>query len=89
MIEAVGTKLVVAKTEREQRSAGGIFITNQQDPSPRARILSIGSEAGEKAPQLQIGDDLIIAWVNTAEVKSGDQTVYIVDLSSVYGVDRG
>jgi co-chaperonin GroES (HSP10) len=89
MIEAIGTKLLVKRVEREQRSSGGIFITNQQDPSPRAEVVSIGLEAKEKAPQIEPGNQLIIAWANTAEIKDGDQSLYIVDLSSVYGVDHG
>lgn len=85
MLKAVGTKLVVEKIEREQQTAGGIFITNQQDPQPLAQILSIGSQV---KIDVCIGDKISLSWANTAQQPYQGKTYYIVDESGIYAVEK-
>jgi chaperonin GroES len=85
MLKAIGTKLVVEKIEREQKTAGGIFITNQQDPQPLAQILSIGSQV---KIDVCIGDRISLSWANTAQQPYQGKTYYIVDETGIYAVER-
>ena len=86
MINAIGTKLVIEKIEVEQTSQFGIVLSNATDPNPKARIISVGSEVLVKEPTLIPGTDIIVEWRNTAVVKDQGKDFYVVDLSSVYGV---
>jgi co-chaperonin GroES (HSP10) len=85
MLKAVGTKLVIERVEREQKSAGGIFITNQADPNPLAKIISIGSQV---KIDVCIGDQASISWTNTAPQPYQGKTYYIVDETGVFAVEK-
>jgi len=85
MLKAVGTKLVVERVEREQKSAGGIFITNQADPNPMARIVSIGSQV---KIDVCAGDQVSISWNNTAPQPYQGKTYYIVDETGIFAVEN-
>ena len=81
----MGTKLIVERVEREQQTAGGIFITNQADPNPLAQILSIGSQV---KIDVCIGDRVSLSWNNTAAQPYNGKTYYIVDESGVFAVEK-
>jgi co-chaperonin GroES (HSP10) len=85
MIEAVGTKLVIQKIEREQKTAGGIFITNQQDPQPLAVVLSRGDDVTIK---VAVGDKIAVLWASTAQQPYKGKTYHIVDQTGVVAVER-
>jgi chaperonin GroES len=85
MLKAVGTKLVIERIEREQKSAGGIFITNQADPNPLAKIVSIGSQV---KIDVCVGDQVSISWNNTAQQPYQGKTYYIVDESGIFAVEN-
>ena len=83
MIQALGTKLVVTRTEREQATSSGIIISNQQDNNPPACIVSQGADVTLKC---EPGDSVVISWPSTAEAKHEGMTYYIVDQTGVFGV---
>jgi co-chaperonin GroES (HSP10) len=85
MLKAVGTKLVVEKIERDQQTASGIFITNQQDPNPLARIISIGSQV---KIDVCVGDRVSVSWANTAPQPYNGKTYYIADETGVFAVEK-
>ena len=85
MLKAVGTKLIVERVEREQTSAGGIYITNQADPNPLAQVLSIGSQV---KIDVCVGDRASISWNNTAPQPYLGKTYYIVDETGVFAVEN-
>jgi co-chaperonin GroES (HSP10) len=85
MLKAMGTKLIVERIEREQKSAGGIFITNQADPNPLARVVSIGSQV---KIDVCIGDQASISWNNTAQQPYQGKTYYIVDETGIFAVEK-
>jgi co-chaperonin GroES (HSP10) len=85
MLKAVGTKLVVERIERDQTSAGGIFLTNQADPNPLAQVLSIGSQV---KIDVCIGDRVSVSWNNTAPQPYQGKTYYIVDETGVFAVEN-
>lgn len=84
MLKAVGTKLIVERVEREQTSAGGIFITNQADPNPLARVISIGTQV---KIDVCAGDQVSISWNNTAQQPYQGKTYYIVDETGIFAVE--
>jgi co-chaperonin GroES (HSP10) len=85
MLQAVGTKLIVERVEREQTSAGGIFISNQAEPNPMAQVLSIGSQV---KIDVCMGDRVSISWNNTAPQPYNGKTYYIVDETGVFAVEN-
>jgi co-chaperonin GroES (HSP10) len=84
-LQAMGTKLIVERVEREQKSAGGIFITNQADPNPLAQIISIGSQV---KIDVCIGDRVSLSWTNTANQPYNGKTYYIVDETGIFAVEK-
>jgi len=88
MLEALGSKLIVKRVEREQTTALGIVLTNSQDPNPRAEVVSIGPKLAELHPALEVGDHLAIEWTQTAQIQDQGKTYYILDASSVYAKER-
>ena len=85
MLNALGTKLIVERVEREQKSAGGIFITNQSDPNPLASVLSIGSQV---KIDVCIGDRVSLSWANTAVQPYNGKNYHVVDESGIFAVER-
>jgi co-chaperonin GroES (HSP10) len=85
MLKAVGTKLVVERIERDQQTASGIFITNQQEPQPLAQVISIGSQV---KIDVCVGDRASISWNNTAQQPYQGKTYYVVDETGVFAVER-
>jgi co-chaperonin GroES (HSP10) len=85
MLKAVGTKLVVERVERDQQTSSGIFITNQADPNPMARVLSIGSQVKIDVCQ---GDRVSLSWNNTANQPYQGKTYYIVDETGIFAVEK-
>jgi len=87
-LQALGTKLVLKKIEKEQTSASGIVLSNSQDPNPRAYVLSIGQDAKKKLPTLRASDLVCVEWSQTAPVKDQGSTFYIADWNSIYAVEK-
>jgi co-chaperonin GroES (HSP10) len=85
MLKAVGTKLVVERVERDQQTASGIFITNQADPNPLARVVSIGSQV---KIDVGIGDRVSLSWNNTAPQPYQGKTYHVVDETGVFAVEK-
>jgi co-chaperonin GroES (HSP10) len=77
-VQAIGTKVVVKRLSQEQKSPGGLILSNTEDPNPLSEVISIGSDI--KSPQFEIGDKLYIAWSHT--VKIGDY--FIVDFTNIF-----
>lgn len=81
----MGTKLVIERVEREQQTAGGIFITNQADPNPLAVVLSKGDDVTIKVNE---GDKIAVLWGNTATQPYNGKNYYIVDQTGVTAVEK-
>jgi co-chaperonin GroES (HSP10) len=86
-MRAVGTKLVLTRIQQEQRSQSGIILANQEDPNPPALIMSIGSEAKSKYPELAEGQEITVEWQNCAKVIRNGKTFWIADAQSVYAIE--
>jgi co-chaperonin GroES (HSP10) len=87
-MRATGTKLVITKIEVEQKSASGIIFTNQQDPNPSAKILSVGPSVKEKNPELEEGQTITVEWQHCVKVIRQGVTYYIADAQSVYAIEE-
>ena len=85
MLNALGTKLVIERVEQDQTTAGGIIVTNQQDPNPMARVLSIGDQVKVK---VVVGDVVAVSWNNTATQKYKGKTYYIADETGIFAVEK-
>jgi len=85
LVEAVGTKVIVSKQQQENTTAGGIVLSVEKD-MPVATLLSIGEEAQTKAPNLKEGQQLFVEWRNSMKLEHKGKTVYVLDVSSVYGI---
>jgi co-chaperonin GroES (HSP10) len=81
-LQALGTKLVIERVEQDQTTAGGIIVTNQQDPNPMATIISKGDDVKIK---VEVGDQVSVSWNNTAQQKYRGKTYYIVDETGCFG----
>ena len=84
-LQAVGTKLVVERVEQDQTSAGGIIVTNLQDPNPLAHVLSIGDQV---KITVSVGDKVAVSWANTAQQRSQGKTYYIADETGIFAVEK-
>ena len=82
MLKALGTKLVIERVEQDQTSAGGIIVTNQQDPNPLATIISKGDDVKIRVDE---GDVIAVSWNNTAPQRYKGKTYYIVDETGCFG----
>jgi co-chaperonin GroES (HSP10) len=85
MLKAVGTKLVLERVERDQQTASGIFITNQADPNPLAKVISIGQQV---KIDVCIGDSVSVSWANTAQQPYNGKTYYVADETGIFAVER-
>jgi co-chaperonin GroES (HSP10) len=81
-LQALGTKLIIERVEQDQTTAGGIIVSNQQDPNPMATILSKGDDVKVK---VEVGDTVSVSWNNTANQKYKGHTYYIVDETGIFG----
>ena len=81
-LQALGTKLIIERVEQDQTTAGGIIVSNQQDPNPMAIILSKGDDVKVK---VEVGDTVSVSWNNTANQRYQGKTYYIVDETGLFG----
>jgi co-chaperonin GroES (HSP10) len=87
MIEAVGTKIIVEKLQKENTSVGGIVLT-MEDNNPLGKILSIGSDVKTKTPELELGQEVYVEWRNSLKLEQNGKSYYVLDNSSVYGISK-
>jgi chaperonin GroES len=85
MLKALGTKLIIERVERQEKTSGGIIISNQQDKTPLAKVISIGDQVKIK---VSVGDSVVVSWANTAQQPSQGTNYYIIDETGVYATEE-
>lgn len=78
-LQATGTRMIIEKLEKENKSLGGILLQTQQE-APRARITSVGDEVKGK---FSVGDELIVDWAKVGHFTFNTIPSYVIDESTV------
>ena len=87
-MKACGTKLILSRLETEQKSTSGIILTNQADPNPSAKILSVGPAVKEKNAELAEGQTVTVEWQHCVKVIRAGVTYYVADAQSIYAIEE-
>jgi co-chaperonin GroES (HSP10) len=78
-LQATGTRMIIEKLEKENKSLGGILLQTQQE-APRARIVSVGDEVKGK---FSVGDELIVDWSKVGHFTFNTIPSFVIDESTV------
>jgi chaperonin GroES len=84
MIKPLGDRIVVRRTEEEQRTKGGIIVPDTAKEKPQqAVVVAVGpgriSEEGKRiAPEVKKGDKVLFGKYSGSEVTMDDQEYLIL-----------
>lgn len=90
-LKPLGDRVVIKQLEAEEKTKGGIILTNQSKEKPQeAEVLAVGPGAtvdGKVVPmQVKVGDRVIYSKYAGTEVKIDGEEVIIVKESDILAV---
>ena len=69
-IKPIGTRVVIKRSEAEEKTQGGILLSSQAKEKPQiAEILAVGPGTKDEPMELSVGDKVIFAKYVGTEVK--------------------
>lgn len=91
-IEPIGDKIVVKRTEAEDKTAGGILLPDSAREKPQeGRVLSVGSgkllsDGSRSVPQVNEGDRVIFTSYAGTEIEVDGSKLLIMSESEILAV---
>jgi chaperonin GroES len=91
-IEPIGDKIVVKRTEADEKTAGGILLPDSAREKPQeGRVLSVGSgkllpDGSRGAPQVNEGDRVIFTSYAGTEIEVDGSKLLIMSESEILAV---
>ena len=91
-IEPIGDKIVIKRTEAEEKTAGGIFLPDSaQDKPQEGRVLSVGTgilnSDGERVPfQVTDGDRVIFSSYAGTEIEIDGEQLLIMTEADILAI---
>ena len=83
-INPLGARVVIKKTEAEEKTASGIVLTGQAKEQPQiAEVVAVGPGTEDEKMELVVGDMVIFAQYAGTTVKHKGETVIILDQSAI------
>jgi len=83
MIRATGTRVIVARVERESATNSGIILQGGPTEIPQGRVVSVGPRITCEVK----ADDLVeLDWRGSAEITWSEQKYYVVDESNLLAI---
>lgn len=93
MLKPLGDRIVVKFEEKEQTVGGFVLAGASQEKTKEASVLAVGQgihafNGDLVAPEVAVGDKVLVDAHAGLEVKDGDQTVHIVRESDILAIIR-
>jgi chaperonin GroES len=91
-IEPIGDKIVVKRTEADEKTAGGILLPDSAREKPQeGRVLSVGSgkllpDGSRTTPQVNEGDRVIFTSYAGTEIEVNGSRLLIMSESEILAV---
>ena len=91
-IKPLGDRIVVKRTEAEERTAGGILLPDAAKEKPkRGQVIAVGAgrldEKGERVPmQIKKGNQIVFSAYAGTEVTLGDEEYLVMREEDVLGI---
>jgi chaperonin GroES len=92
-IRPLNDRVVVRRSEEEEKSAGGIILTGSAKEKPnQGEVVAVGPgktlDNGEvKAVSLKVGDKVVFGrYADSNTLNDGDDELIIMNESDIYGV---
>lgn len=91
-IEPIGDKIVIKRTEADEKTAGGILLPDSAREKPQeGRVLSVGSgkllpDGSRAAPQVYEGDRVIFTSYAGIEIEVDGAKLLIMSESEILAV---
>ncbi|BBA91812.1 MULTISPECIES: co-chaperone GroES [Streptococcus] len=91
MLKPLGDRIVVKFEEKEQTVGGFVLAGASQEKTREASVLAVGKgihtfNGDLVAPEVAVGDKVLVDAHAGLEVKDGDQTVHIVRESDILAI---
>jgi chaperonin GroES len=95
-IRPLNDRVVVRRSEEEEKSAGGIILTGSAKENPnQGEVIAVGPgkplDNGQvRAPSVKVGDRVIFGrYADSNTIKDDDGELIIMNESDIYGVIEG
>jgi chaperonin GroES len=95
-IRPLNDRVVVRRSEEEEKSAGGIILTGSAKEKPnQGEVIAVGPgkplDNGQvRAPSVKVGDRVIFGrYADSNTIKDDDGELIIMNESDIYGVIEG
>lgn len=92
MLKPLGNKIILEVTEKEQKTASGIILTDSaKEKSNEGKVVAVGPgklmENGERAAmQVQVGDHIVYSQYGGTEVKLGEEKYLVLSEDDVLAI---
>lgn len=86
-IKPLGSRLVIKRTEAEQKTASGIILAGQAKEQPQmAEVIAVGPGTEDEKIEVKIGDKVIFAQFAGTEVKYDGENYIIIGQKDVLAI---
>ncbi|MDD6043999.1 MAG: co-chaperone GroES [Eubacteriaceae bacterium] len=86
-IKPLGCRVVIQKVEAEEKTAGGIILTNSAKEQPQmAEVVAVGPGTKDEDMELKVGDRVVFSKYAGNEIKYGGETYTIMNQSDILAI---
>lgn len=83
-IKPLGARVVIEKLEAEEKTQGGIILTNASKEAPQmATVVAVGPGTSEEAIELAVGDVVIFSRYGGTDIKHEGKEYTIMSQSDI------
>ena len=86
-IKPLGNRVVIKKLEAEEKTQGGIILTNAAKEKPQtAEVVAVGPGTKDEAMEVKVGDKVVFAKFAGTEIKYDGEEYTIMNQSDILAV---
>ena len=86
-IKPLGTRVVIKRTEAEEKTASGIVLPGSAQEKPQmAEVLAVGPGTEDERMELKVGDKVIFSQYAGTDVKYGGEEVSIMNQRDILAI---
>lgn len=86
-IKPLGSRVVIKRTEAEEKTASGIILTGQAKEQPQmAEVIAVGPGTEDEKIEVKIGEKVIFAQYAGTEVKYDGENYIIIGQKDILAI---
>ena len=86
-LKPLGSRVIIKKLEAEEKSVGGIILTNTAKEKPQtAEVVAVGPGTKDEPMEVKVGDNVIYSKYAGTEVKLDNEEYIIVKQNDILAI---